>query len=115
MGYKQTKPTIYVVHWPEIGVVKSGFSCNQRWRAFQLRGAIVDDLIPFDDARDAFAMESLVDRALHQFCVRRPFKSARDAEPYLGGRGGGWLECWKLPAGVTPLQILQSTRWDEVA
>lgn len=111
MGYKRTEPTVYIVHWPEIGVVKAGYSCNQRWRAFALRGATVVDLVPCEDSTDAFALEHVVEEALRRECRKRAFTSADDAAPYLGNRGGGWLECWKLPPGRTPMQILRGTDW----
>lgn len=115
MGYSETEPTVYIVYWPEINVVKAGFSCNQRWRSFALRGAVVVDLVPCGNARDAFALERLVDRALQSVCRRRPFKSAAEAAPYLGNRGGGYLECWSLPPGVNPMGILANTDWEKVA
>lgn len=115
MGYKRTTPTLYIVYWPEIGAVKAGFSSNQRWRAFELRGAVVIDLVPCDDFRDAFALETLVDRAFEQACRKRRFRTADEAIPYLGNSGGGYLECWQLPPGVTPMNILTGTDWGEVA
>lgn len=115
MGYKRTQATVYIVYWPDIRVVKAGYSYNQRWRAFERRGAVIVDLVPCEDWRDAFALEHLVDRALQRACRKRPFRSAEEATPYLGNRGGGYLECWHLPAGVSPMDILTTTDWEEVA
>ncbi len=110
MTYKATKPTVYIVHWPEIRVIKAGFSCNQRWRPFVLRGAVIVDLIEFDCSSDAFAFEDVVDHALRAVC-EPAFRTAADAEPHLGGRGGGWLECYPLPEGTAPMDILTQADW----
>lgn len=112
MGYKATKHTVYIVQWPDQRVVKAGYSLHQRWRAFELRGAVVVDLIEFESHNDAYVFEQLVDAALCAACRKRPFKSAKDAAPLLGTGGGGWMECWALPPGLTPMQILTETDWE---
>lgn len=105
--------TIYVVHWPEINVMKAGYSTRRRWWAFQRRGAVVVDLIHFDNSTDAFAFESVVLAGLRS---RGPlaFESAAEAEPYLGGRGGGWLECYRIPEDLDPMELLKSIDWMSV-
>lgn len=110
MGYKATEPTVYVVEWPEIHVVKAGFSCNQRWRSFTLRGAEVVDLVRFPSSMDAFEFESVVLAAFRAQCVAG-FPDSDAAEPYLGNRGGGWAECFTLPAGRRAIDILHDTDW----
>jgi hypothetical protein len=103
------KHTVYVVHWPEIRVVKAGYSERRRWRAFLSRGAEIVDLVEFEDVSDAFAYEDVLHDAL------RPngyaFDTALEAKPYLGGAGGGYMECFRMPDGKTPWQILCAVDW----
>lgn len=113
MGYKATKPTVYIVQWPGENLVKVGFSCNQRWRPFVLRGAAVVDLVEFDSAVDAFDFETLVLRGFAKI-GSRAFTCADDATPYLGSGGGGWLECYRLPDGVKPADVLAETDWSVI-
>lgn len=113
MGYKATRPHVYVVQWPKIGVIKAGFSCNQRWRSFVLRGAEVVDLIAFDTSSDAFEFESVVLDALRKACLPA-FPDWKSAEPYLGKAGGGWAECFLLPPGKKAIDLLLETDWQAV-
>lgn len=107
---RKGKHTVYVVHWPETNVVKAGYSERERWRAFLSRGGVVIDLVEFDDVSDAFAYEDV----LHCALARRgpfAFESAMDARPYLGGAGGGYTECYRIPEGLTPYELFQTTEW----
>jgi hypothetical protein len=107
---KKTVNTVYLVHWPEINVMKAGYSKRRRWWSFQRRGAVVVDLIHFDDFSDASAFESVVLAGLRSR-GKLAFKSAAEAEPYLGGRGGGWLECYRIPEDLDPMELLRSIDW----
>ena len=110
--YSRTKPTVYIVHWPERNVIKCGYSERQRWRPFVLRGALVVDLIEFDTSSDAFEFESVVHEVLSQTC-QSAFNSADEAVDLLGGRGGGHCECFVLPPGITPIRLLQDADWTQ--
>jgi len=105
MGYARTKPTVYVVHWPQIRVVKVGFSAERRWRSFEIRGADVVGLMEFSDAGEAFDFEYACHMGLQNVC-RKAFLSSQDAVPYLGNGGGGYLECYVLPADLMHSEIL---------
>lgn len=107
------KHFVYLVHWPEINVMKAGYTAFNRWRVFTARGAVMVDLIEFDNSSDAFEFEDLVHRGMAR---RGPqaFTCATDAVPWLGAGGGGYLECYRLPDGLTPMELLTSTNWLEV-
>jgi hypothetical protein len=94
-------------------VIKAGFSERQRWRAFQNRGAKLVDLVEFDTTSDALAFESVVLGMFEIYCDPA-FRSASDAVGILGGRGAGYLECYVLPTGVTPLELLHMADWSKV-
>jgi hypothetical protein len=100
---------VYLVHWPDIAVMKAGVSCQKRWRAFVQRGAEIVDLVPCDDPADAYELESVVHAGLIGSGLA--FRSAAEAVPYLGGNGGGYRECFRVPDGMTPMEILQSVDW----
>lgn len=103
------KHVVYLVHWPEIGVMKAGCTSRRRWTAFIARGAEVVDLVEFDDVADAYAFESVVHAGLAVHGLG--FQNAAAAEPYLGSEGGGWCECYRVPEGMTPMEVLCSTEW----
>jgi hypothetical protein len=106
----QRKNVTYIVHWPALNVVKVGVSNARRWLAFVQRGAVVVDLIEHDDHADAWVWETLVQQAFR--CVAPlAFASAAEAEPYLGGGGGGYLECFRLAPGDSPSKVLETTDW----
>lgn len=100
------KPTVYAVHWPEINVFKVGFSEYRRWRAFEARGANVLDLMMFDHFKEAFDFELACHLAMSEVC-RSAFKSGQEAACYLGSRGGGYKECYRVPGDLMPNEILK--------
>lgn len=100
------KPTVYAVHWPKINVFKIGFSEKRRWRAFEARGANVLDLMDFDDVSNAYAFEDACHYVMTEVC-RSAFTSGKEAAPYLGGQGGGYMECYRVPADLMPREILE--------
>ncbi|WP_349318876.1 hypothetical protein [Mycolicibacterium canariasense] len=114
MTYQATKHTVYIVHWPDLGIVKVGYSLHQRWRTFVNRGAVVVDLVEVDSRGDGYALEALVLAAFAKRCGPA-FESQPEADPYLAGRGAGWRECFKLPAGVSPMDILTHNDWTAAA
>jgi len=105
MSYKRTVPTVYAVVFPDLHILKVGYSGGQRWRNFVARGAEVLELIEFDDTEEAHAFEG----STHQYLRSRlgpGFRSANDAEPHLGIGGGGWGETYLVPHGINPRQVL---------
>lgn len=110
MKKKQRVPVVYLVHWPELNVMKAGISTQKRWRAFLQRGAEVVDLVEFEDYADASAFESVVLKGI-SLRGQRAFGSAVEAIPYLGGNGGGYCECYLLTEGLAPMELLRSTDW----
>ncbi len=108
--YSRTKPTVCVVHWPDHGVIKAGYGERQRWRPFVLRGAEVVDLIEFDTSTDAFAFETVVLDMLESLCAPA-FVSASESVALLGNSGSGHLECYLLPSGISPMELLCNANW----
>lgn len=104
MGYKQTDHIVYIVHWPQINVFKVGSSDHQRWRAFALRGAKIIKLTRFDCPSCGYKFEGACHRAIWDVC-RPAFGNATEALPYLGGTGGGYRECFRLPGDLSPWEI----------
>jgi hypothetical protein len=92
-GYKQTDPTCYIVDWPDAGVFKVGFSCNQRWRKFVLRGANVVALHSVPGATAAFALECYFENYALMLCRRAFDEKTDEARALLGSDAGGYLEC----------------------
>lgn len=108
MGYKETRPTTYLVCWPEVGIVKAGYTARQRWRKFLLRGAHLLQTVEFDSGISAFELETQLDDYLRAVC-EPAFHGPAEAEPYLGTGGGGWLECYRLPpASIAYKHCLQA-------
>ncbi|GAS95493.1 uncharacterized protein RMCC_2459 [Mycolicibacterium canariasense] len=104
MGYKRTTHTVYLVHWPEINVFKIGYTEFQRYRAFVVRGANILKLFPFPTSTEAFDLETICHDVLWNLC-EGGFDTPQEATPYLGNRGGGYVECFKTPADLMPSEI----------
>lgn len=86
----------YLVGWPEERIVKAGVTYNKkRWRMFECRGAFLFQLQRF---RPIGSTELEVE--LHDYLRTvgtEPWATKDQAEAYLGPRGGGWTECYRLP------------------
>lgn len=95
MNYAAHRPATYLVSWPDDLIVKAGFTTRQRWRKFLLRGAELHDVVFFDGA-EAVWVESAAERVLHER-LARAFEHRTEAVDHLGGRGAGWLECYRAP------------------
>lgn len=104
------KNVTYIVYWPTVNVVKVGVSQRRRWRGFIQRGAVVVDLIEHEYQADAWVWEALVQEAFRRVAPLA-FSSAAEAAPYLGRGGAGYLECFRLAAGNTPSNVLETTDW----
>jgi hypothetical protein len=102
----KTEPTIYAVYWPTLNVFKIGFSERKRWRSFLNRGAELLLLkTDFAGLSQAFDFEAACHLVANEVC-RPGFESAEDAHPYLGNQGGGYKECYRVPADLMPSEIL---------
>lgn len=99
------KPTVYAVHWTEINVFKIGFSENNRWRSFVNLGANVLGLMEFESVSEGYDFEDACHIALRAVC-RPGFDDSSEAICYLGGRGGGYVECYRTPGDLMPMEIL---------
>ena len=83
---------VYVVYWPDSGIIKAGVTFNPgRWRKFCRRGAILLAVIPGAGVRiektleDEFALSGV-----------RAFSSWEEATPWLGAGGCGYTECYRV-------------------
>ncbi len=93
MGYKPTAPSVYMVAWPDLNIVKVGYSYVQRWKPFLARGGRLIGVEEFADAAAAFRRES--DIAWLMAEISNPaFTHKAQAAVILGNRGSGWSECW---------------------
>lgn len=100
--------TIYFVWWPAARVMKVGYTDQSRWRIFEPRGAEVLLLRQFDSARAALDFESACHEALASAC--RPAFAGREqakASELLGSQGGGWLECFAVPADLMGSELVE--------
>lgn len=105
--YSRTRPTVYLVHWPEINVFKVGYSDFQRYRTFTLRGANLIDTKQFDSIDDGLNFEKACHYALRDGGCSPAFRQASEAVEYLGSEGAGYSECFRLPADLTAPEIPQ--------
>ena len=87
---------MYVVGWPDHGIIKVGSTSRgrQRWGPFLCRGGVMLHLKECDDPG---AEEDRVQSALAKL-YDRAFRCKEEAAPFLGSRGGGYLECYLIPA-----------------
>lgn len=95
-GYATTEPTVYVVAWPEAGVIKNGYSERQRWRKFVLRGAEVVALYRFpSDFSAAFQFEAYLEGKASMLYPRAFPEKCDEAARLLGPDCGGYAECFR--------------------
>jgi len=99
--------TVYAVYWPELNAFKVGSSTlqRQRWRTFTNRGAVLLGLKSLAPDISDYDFESVCHDVLRPVC-RPAFNTADDARPYLGGSGGGYVECYCVPGDLMPSEIL---------
>lgn len=82
---------IYVVRWPDRGIVKVGISKNERWRDF---GSGVELCWTVQGPRDlVLAMEQAAHERLSQKYAR-PFRRGAQAVQLLRSNGVGFTECY---------------------
>lgn len=89
-------PQTYVVGWPD-GIVKVGCTSHgrKRWGSFLARGGRMLDIGYYAGADCVYAEIWLQERLAEHFPPA--FASKEDAEPYLGSKGAGYLECYRIP------------------
>lgn len=96
MGYQRTKGSyVYVVTWDDARFIKIGSSGAQRWRSFLIRGARLVWLGKEGRMDDDIPGELAYQMAAQRF-ARYAFDDRAEATPFLGSRGGGWTECYRL-------------------
>lgn len=93
MAYKPTAPSVYMVAWRDLHIVKVGYSYVQRWKPFVARGGELIGVEEFEDATAAFRRED--DLAWLMAEISKPaFTHKAQAASILGNRGSGFSECW---------------------
>jgi hypothetical protein len=97
---------VYLVHWPEAGFTKVGFSCDgKRWRPFLRRGGVLLGVIaPADQHASVVEWHMHVDLSAHG--VPQRFATSAEATPYLGGSGRGFTECYVDQTGREVIEKL---------
>lgn len=94
----------YLVAWGSgpTAVVKVGETwAPRRWRGYLARGAFILRIVRTSGSH-ALRIERDADRALASIALPA-FRSKEEASPYLGNRGAGWMECYR----VSPLIALR--------
>lgn len=107
-GYARHVPSVYLVGWDDALIIKPGYTGCRRYRKFEIREATTYGVWGGTGARpwrEALLTENALGRILRAHC-ESAFTSAVDAIPYLGARGGGYLECYRAPDRDTYLAML---------
>lgn len=95
MADSQQIDSVYAVAWPEHNLVKVGYSHLRRWRTFTARGGLLILNESFPTSTEAFAREASLHARIGAKAARA-FNARGEAMPFLGGSGGGWLECYRM-------------------
>jgi hypothetical protein len=88
-------PHIYVMYWPEHGILKVGISAKARWEQWRRLGAVpiaTADTCCMEHAR---TIEAWMLKRLSRFGARA-FFSEEEARFALGKKRGGYSECYRL-------------------
>lgn len=88
---------VYVVHWEAENIVKVGVTGGRRWQRFVGRGARLVHLFTPQCGVTAPSIERRMELAVSRIC-KPAFGDKLSADPYLGQRGAGWTECYRVPA-----------------
>ena len=88
---------VYIVGWPDLGIVKVGTTSNgrERYGPFLNRGA---ELISLTSHKGLSYLD--IERRAHEVMETRwplAFESKTEAAEHLGKGGCGWLECYSIP------------------
>lgn len=100
MARQSDLPCVYVVEWPD-GVMKIGYTSAGRYRDFIRRGGRLVGLAEYPDGSDALDHEDVA-HAVAASIWPRAFTNRKQAIPYLGGTGGGWVECYTRKEDDSP-------------
>lgn len=91
------RPVVYVVAWDQAEIVKVGYTAGtRRWKMFR-RDARLIGIEAFGASSAALRREHELHADLASFCPRA-FTGRTEAIPFLGGRGAGWTECFRITA-----------------
>lgn len=92
----------YVIGW-DAGIVKVGTTWNgsRRWGQFLSRGGLMLDRATYDDLGQSRIAEAWLRREIGKNYASA-FSDKSDAEPYLGSRGAGYLDCYRVPTSDWP-------------
>jgi hypothetical protein len=94
-----------MVYWPAVDAFKIGSTAHRRYRSFLTRGGQLLDTVSFENGSDCYAFESVCHLVLNQSGARSVFKNAAESEQFLGGNGGGYMECYQRPKGVLASEL----------
>lgn len=96
MSQSDFSPSVYLIGWRSIGVVKVGSAYrSRRWKDVAARGGELIDVVSFPDYRTALSVEHAT--RLHlmgQF--PRAYRDRGEATEILSN-GCGWSECLRIP------------------
>lgn len=93
----------YLIAWGSgvDAIVKVGSTCApRRWRGYLTHGGRVVLIIR---SSHEVQIETELDESLGKFAAPA-FESKQQAEPYLGSRGAGWMECYRVQPDIA-LQV----------
>lgn len=90
-------PQRYVIGWRDHDLVKVGTTTlgRRRYGMFLARGGEVLDLRNYKSCGDLDAELSL--QSVLDDHWPRAFASRHEAAPFLGNKGSGWTECFRIP------------------
>lgn len=98
-------PQRYVIGWPAHDIVKVGTTSSgrRRYGAFLTRGGELLDLRNYRGTEYLDAERALQATLGTHWTLA--FAHRDEAVPFLGHRGSGWLECYRIPAADWPRVI----------
>lgn len=102
----------YIVSWRQHGIVKPGYTSQHRYRTFTSKGARLLYLFeaPPLMCMNALLLEWDIAEALHMAGAVPAFACRDDSADFMGPRGGGWRECWRIPEDDAVRAVQQMLR-----
>ena len=85
---------VYVVMWPS-GIAKIGYTAHGRHHEFLNRGARLVALAQASNYKDALNIEEIAHTEMSRH-HKQAFTTREEARQYLGGRGAGYKECYRV-------------------
>ena len=94
---RDLRDCVYIVGWPDHALIKVGYSGDWRCRTgrYSSRGAVIYSLTFFDSPGVAFGAEGVA-ATVTAHAGTAAFDSRDVATPFLGGKGSGWTECFRI-------------------